>query len=166
MAVFTVACVQTNSGPDVAPNLATVAELVRRARDAGAEGRGDEHLVGALRMAPGDVAAEGFVAVARGEAPGEVELDILGRLGFELRARPRQQDGEEGKELHPRRFYLFRRLIVFCSVSLSGLALSDSCQTRFASSRSPMTQSVRKAYGWLYDAPWAPEPIAQVTGTA
>ena len=34
---FTVACVQTNSGRDVEPNIETASELVRRARDAGAD---------------------------------------------------------------------------------------------------------------------------------
>ncbi len=34
---FTVACVQTNSGTEVAPNLRAAGDLVRRARDAGAE---------------------------------------------------------------------------------------------------------------------------------
>ena len=37
MSVFTVACVQTNSGPEVAPNLAAVGALVREARDRGAD---------------------------------------------------------------------------------------------------------------------------------
>jgi deaminated glutathione amidase len=34
---FTVACVQHTAGPDPEPNIATVSELVRRARDAGAD---------------------------------------------------------------------------------------------------------------------------------
>jgi predicted amidohydrolase len=34
---LTVACVQVNAGPEIAPNLAAAAEGVRRARDAGAE---------------------------------------------------------------------------------------------------------------------------------
>ena len=33
----TVACIQVNAGPDIEPNLAIAADLVRRARDAGAE---------------------------------------------------------------------------------------------------------------------------------
>lgn len=37
MSVFTVACVQTNSGPEVAANLASVSSLVREARDRGAD---------------------------------------------------------------------------------------------------------------------------------
>lgn len=37
MTVFTVACVQTNSGPEVGPNLATAAALVREARERGAD---------------------------------------------------------------------------------------------------------------------------------
>ena len=37
MTVFTVACVQTNSGPEVGPNLETVAALVREARGRGAD---------------------------------------------------------------------------------------------------------------------------------
>lgn len=37
MAVLTVACIQTNSGPEVGPNLETVAPLVREARRQGAD---------------------------------------------------------------------------------------------------------------------------------
>jgi predicted amidohydrolase len=37
MAILTVACVQTNSGPEVAPNLETAAALVRAARGRGAD---------------------------------------------------------------------------------------------------------------------------------
>jgi hypothetical protein len=37
-------------------------------------------------MAPRDVAAEGLVAVARSEAPAEIEPDVLRRASFELRA--------------------------------------------------------------------------------
>jgi predicted amidohydrolase len=37
MTVLTVACVQTNSGPDVGPNLETIAPMVREARDRGAD---------------------------------------------------------------------------------------------------------------------------------
>ena len=36
-APFTVACVQFTAGPDPEPNIATVSELIRRARDAGAD---------------------------------------------------------------------------------------------------------------------------------
>ncbi len=37
MTVLTVACVQTNSGPDVGPNLETIAPMVREARGRGAD---------------------------------------------------------------------------------------------------------------------------------
>ena len=35
--VFTAACVQITAGPDIEPNLRQTADLVRRARDAGAD---------------------------------------------------------------------------------------------------------------------------------
>src|SRR4029077_888426 len=36
-AAFTVACVQFTAGPDPEPNIAIVSDLIRRARDAGAD---------------------------------------------------------------------------------------------------------------------------------
>src|SRR5262249_2267714 len=106
--------------------------------EGGGEGGGDEHLVGAPGMAPGDVAGESVLAVARREPAAQVELDVFGDLGLELSASAGEEEHHYRQQNEPHQ--RFRRLIVFCSVSLSGLDLSDSCQIRFASSRWPITQ--------------------------
>src|SRR2546422_9618405 len=104
---------------------------------------GDEHLVEILGVAPGDIAGERFLAVARREAAGEIEFRLPGRARLELRAAPQQKAGERigGRAPRRHRHYRLKRLIVFCSVSFSGADLIDSCQMRSASSRRPITQS-------------------------
>jgi hypothetical protein len=62
------------------------------ARDPGAERGGDEHLVGAPRVAPRDVAAERVLAVAGREPPAQVELDVLGNFRLKLSASPGEQE--------------------------------------------------------------------------
>jgi 1-acyl-sn-glycerol-3-phosphate acyltransferase len=51
---FKVACVQTNSGREIAPNLAAVAPLVRAARDAVARGRSVLIFPEGTRTTPGE----------------------------------------------------------------------------------------------------------------
>jgi deaminated glutathione amidase len=62
-AAFTAACVQVNAGPEIGPNLTAAGDLVRRARDAGAD----------------------FIAM-----PENVTMVVQGRAKVLARARPEQ----------------------------------------------------------------------------
>src|SRR6185436_16564278 len=110
--------------------------LANDLRHALAGGGRDQHLVAVVRVTPGDVAGECIFTGSRRDTAGERKLErTCRRLELDLSAR-----SEKRREQH-NESHLRRRLIVFCSVSLSGPDLSDSSHTRRASSRSPSVQS-------------------------
>ena len=145
---FTVACIQTNSGRDIAPNLETVGGLVRRARDAGADFIATPECV--TMMEPDN-------ALMREKAPaerGHPAISAFGGLAKEteawLMAGSLSVKRSDGKIAN--RSYLFdptgRVVATYDKIHMFDVEIGDGQTYRESATFEPGTEAV------LADLPW------------